>query len=185
MVHVAGHDLGAEGDRGDDRRLGAGVEALDVGRRVTLGVAEALGLGQGVAVLGALLGHRVRMKFVVPLTMPRTRRMRSPTRDSRSGRMKGMPPATAASNSRSLPAASAAANSSAPTLASSSLLPVTTGLPGQGGEDQLAGRLDAADHLDHDVDAGVGDDVGGVGGEDAVGQLDAPLLARRCAPRRG
>ena len=55
--------------------------------------------------------------------------MRSPASDSRSGRMKGMPPATAASNSRSTPASSAAANSSAPTLASSSLFPVTTGLP--------------------------------------------------------
>ena len=40
-----------------------------------------------------------------------------------------MPPATAASNSRSTWAASAAANSSVPTLASSSLLAVTTGLP--------------------------------------------------------
>ena len=40
-----------------------------------------------------------------------------------------MPPATAASNSRSTPASSAAANSSVPTLASSSLLAVTTGLP--------------------------------------------------------
>jgi hypothetical protein len=69
------------------------------------------------------------MKLVVPLTMPITRRMGSPRSDSRSGRMMGMPPATAASNSRSTPAASAAANSSAPTLASSSLLAVTTGLP--------------------------------------------------------
>ncbi len=40
-----------------------------------------------------------------------------------------MPPATAASKSRSCPASSAAAKSSVPTLASSSLLAVTTGLP--------------------------------------------------------
>ena len=92
---------------------------------------------------------------MVPLTMPSTRWIRSPTRDSRSGRMSGMPPATAASKSRSTPAASAAANSSAPRLARSSLLPVTTGLPArQGGEDQRAGRLDAADHLDDHVDDG-------------------------------
>ena len=134
---------------------------------------------------------------MVPLTMPSTRSMRSPTSDSRSGRMSGMPPATAASNSRSTPAASAAANSSAPTLASSSLLPVTTGLPAaRAARIERAGRLDAADHLDDDVDARVGDDVGGVGGEHAVGQLDAALLAgaahgdarpprgaRRCGPR--
>ena len=42
--------------------------------------------------------------MVVPLTMPITRWMRSPTSDSRSGRMSGMPPATAASKSRSTPA---------------------------------------------------------------------------------
>src|SRR6266511_3953975 len=51
---------------------------------------------------------RVRMKLVVPFTMPITRRMRSPASDSRRGRMRGMPPATEAS---------------------SSLLAVTTGLP--------------------------------------------------------
>ena len=45
VVDVAGDDLGTERDRGDDRRLGAGVEALDVGRRVAFGVAELLGLG--------------------------------------------------------------------------------------------------------------------------------------------
>src|SRR5438270_301307 len=58
-----------------------------------------------------------------------TRLICSPASDSRNGRMSGMAPATAASNSRSRPAAAAASNSSAPTLASSSLLAVTTGLP--------------------------------------------------------
>ncbi len=69
------------------------------------------------------------MKLVVPLMMPMMRRIGSPRRLSRKARTMGMPPATAASNSRSTPASSATANSSAPTLASSSLLPVTTGLP--------------------------------------------------------
>ena len=36
--------------RGDDRRLGAGVVALDVGGGVALGVAEALRLGEGLGV---------------------------------------------------------------------------------------------------------------------------------------
>ena len=67
--------------------------------------------------------------MVVPLTMPISRWMRSPASDSRSGRMSGMPPPTDASNSRSRPADAAAWNSSEPTLASSSLLAVITGLP--------------------------------------------------------
>src|SRR5260370_655804 len=51
---------------------------------------------------------RVRMKFVVPLTMPRMSCTQSPARDSRKGRIRGMPPAAAASNSRTTPAVSAA-----------------------------------------------------------------------------
>ena len=69
------------------------------------------------------------MKLVVPLMMPITRLTGSPRRLSRSARITGMPPATAASNKRSTPAESAAAKSSVPTLARSSLLAVTTGLP--------------------------------------------------------
>jgi len=38
-----------------------------------------------------------RMKFVVPLTIPVTRVIRSPCSDSRSGRSRGIAPATAAS----------------------------------------------------------------------------------------
>jgi hypothetical protein len=65
----------------------------------------------------------------VPLTIPVRRRIFSPASDSRSGRISGMPPATDASKSRSTPARSAASKSSVPTLASNSLLAVTTGLP--------------------------------------------------------
>src|SRR3954470_24089033 len=61
--------------------------------------------------------------------MPMTRLMRSPASDSRRARISGMPPPTAASNSRSTPAAAAVWKTSAPTLARSSLLAVTTGLP--------------------------------------------------------
>ena len=124
---------------------------------------------------------------MVPLTMPITRSMRSPASDSRSGRMIGMPPATAASNSRSTPARSAAANSSAPWLASSSLLAGDDRLAGlEGGvEDQLAGRLDAADELDDHVDVGVVDDAGGVVGEHALGEGDGPLLGQAAHGDRG
>ena len=47
-VHVAGDDARAERDRRDDRGLGRGVEALDVGGGVALGVAELLRLGERV-----------------------------------------------------------------------------------------------------------------------------------------
>ena len=62
--------------------------------------------------------------------------------------------------------------------------------------DQLTGGLDAAEHLDHQVDRGVGDDAAGLGGEDVGGEVDATLLgqaadgdarsprdAGRCGPR--
>ena len=57
MVDVAGLHPGAEGQRGDDGRLGSGVEALYVGGWVALGVAQALGLCQSVGVAGPLVGH--------------------------------------------------------------------------------------------------------------------------------
>ena len=43
--HVTGDDARAERDRRDDRGLRRGVEAVDVGGRVGLGVAELLRLG--------------------------------------------------------------------------------------------------------------------------------------------
>ncbi len=66
---------------------------------------------------------------MVPLTIPMTWSIGSPSSDSRRGRTSGMPPPTAASNSTSTPDASAVANTSPPWLASSSLLAVMTGLP--------------------------------------------------------
>ncbi len=56
-VHVARYDLGPERHVGQDGGLGRGVEALDIGGGVPLGVAQALGLGQGVVVAGARGGH--------------------------------------------------------------------------------------------------------------------------------
>ena len=101
--------------------------------------------------------------MVVPLTMPITRRMRSPASDSRSGRMSGMPPATDASNSRSTPAPSAVSNSSRADVGEQLLVGGDDGLARlQRVEDQRACRLDAADDLDDDVDVGIADDRGGV-----------------------
>ena len=123
---------------------------------------------------------------MVPLTMPITRVMRSPTSDSRSGRMIGMPPATAASKRRSTPAASAAWNSSAPALGQELLVAGDDRLAGlERAEDQLAGRLDAADELDDDVDVGIVDDRPRVGGEDAraAGRWRAAWCRSRTATR--
>ena len=50
--HVA-----AEGQRGQDGRLGRGVVTLHVGRRVALGHPELLGLAQDVGVADALILH--------------------------------------------------------------------------------------------------------------------------------
>ena len=91
---------------------------------------------------------------MVPLTMPITRVMRSPTSDSRSGRMIGMPPATAASNSRSTPAALGRLEQLGAVVGEQLLVAGDHRLAGlERGEDEVAGRLDAADDLDDDVDA--------------------------------
>ena len=60
---------------------------------------------------------------------------------------------------------------------------VTTGLPVlERREDQLAGGLDAADHLDDDVDRRVLDDLGSVAGEQALRDRNGSL-AREVAHR--
>ena len=55
--HVVGPDRRAERDRGDDRGLGRGVEPLDVGGGIGLGVPEPLRLGERVVERRAVLGH--------------------------------------------------------------------------------------------------------------------------------
>ena len=89
-----------------------------------------------------------------------------------------MPPATAASNSRSTPASSLTANSSVPTLAEQLLVGRDDRLavPQRSG-DQLASRLDAADHLDDQIDGRVGNDRVSVAGQHTVGEVDIALAA--------
>ena len=63
------------------------------------------------------------------------------------------------------------------------MLAVTTLAPfSSADEDQRAGRLDAADHLDHQVDVVAGHQARGVGGEQPLGDVD---LARRVDPAYG
>ena len=129
---------------------------------------------------------RVRMKFVVPLTMPMMRSMRSPASDSRSGRMNGMPPATAASNSRSTPGLLGRGEQIGADVGQQLLVAGDDRLARlERGEDELAGRLDAADDLDHHVDVGVDDHARGVEREDArrAARPGAPWPG--CAPPPG
>ena len=71
----------------------------------------------------------LRMKLVVPLTIPKTLEISVTPKLSWIARMIGTTPATAASKRSCTPASRAAANSSSPCWASSCLLAVTTGCP--------------------------------------------------------
>ena len=71
----------------------------------------------------------VRMKFVVPLIIPMISVILLPARHCFSGRIMGIPPATAASNSKSQWYSPASSSSSCPCIAIRSLLAVTTCLP--------------------------------------------------------
>ena len=154
VVHVAGDDLGAEGDGGDDRGLGPGVEALDVGRRVALGEAERLRLGERDAVVGALLGHLGEDEVggaVDDAHHPADRLAaqalaeRADERDAAGDG--GLEQQVDAGRRRPRRTARCRRWRAAPCS------PVTTGLPlRERGGDQLAGRLDAADDLDDEVD---------------------------------
>ena len=57
LVHIIGGHAGAKADGGEDCRLAGGVEAVDVGGRVGLGIALSLCVGEHVGVIGALGVH--------------------------------------------------------------------------------------------------------------------------------
>ena len=57
MVDVARDDAGTERDHRNEGDLRPGVVALDVGGGVALGVAELLGLGEGIGIARPGLGH--------------------------------------------------------------------------------------------------------------------------------
>ena len=94
----------------------------------------------------------------MPLTMPITRRMRSPASDSRSGRMSGMPPADRRLEQDVDARALGGLEQLAPVRGEQLLVGGDDRLAAhQRLDDQRAGRLDAADDLDDDVDVGIAD----------------------------
>ena len=182
-IDVGGRDAGVEGQAGQDRGLGGGVEALHVGRRVRLGVAQLLGLLQRLGEAGAGGVHLVEdevggavddAEHAGDLVAGQRLAQRPQDRDrTGDGRL---------------------------------VVEVALGLRGrfeerrsvlgeerlvggdharavlERGEDQRPGGLEAADHLDHQVDVVAGDEPGGVRGEQSPGDLD---LAGRVQPSYG
>ena len=59
-MNVVDGEIGVEGQGSNNRGLRCGVMALDIGGGVSFGVAQALGLGQGVGELGAGGVHLVQ-----------------------------------------------------------------------------------------------------------------------------
>ena len=177
MVHVGGGDGGAERDAGDDRGLGPGVVALHVGGRVGLGVAQRLSLGEGVGVRGARLGHpgedvvggAVDDAHHAGDALPHQRLAeRTDDRDA---------PGHRRLEEQVDPGALGGLEELGPVLGEQLLVAGDHGLAGlEGGEDQLAGRFHPADELDHEVDVGVVDDAGRVGGEEVGREGDRARL---------
>jgi hypothetical protein len=166
VVHVPGHHRGAEGDAGDDRHLGARVVALDVGGGIGLGVAEGLRLRQRVLVGCARLGHAgedVVGRAVDDAHHPRDAlaherlAQRADDRDAPGhGRLEQQVDAGVLRSFEQL----------GPGRGEELLVAGDHRLAGlDGGEDEVARRVDAADHLDDHVDLGVGHHGVGVGGE--------------------
>ena len=156
----------AERDAGDDGRLGAGVVALDVGGGVGLGEAERLGLGQRVGVGRARLGHpredvvggAVDDAHHAGDALPHQRLAQRPDDRDAAGdrRLEEQVDAGALGRLEQLGAV----------LGEQLLVAGDDRLARlEGGEDQVAGGLDAADELDDEVDVGVVDDRAGVVGE--------------------
>ena len=163
---------------GDDGGLGAGVVALHVGGGIGLGVAERLGLGQRVGVGRARLRH-LREDVVGGAVddahhagdaLPHQRlAQRSDDGDAAGHRR---------FEEQVDPVALGGLEELGAVWASSSLLPVTTGLPALRALRMRSRGLDPADELHHQVDAGVVDDRAGVRVRRSAGRVIGRGLVR-------
>ncbi|CAB4723534.1 unannotated protein [freshwater metagenome] len=172
-VDVGGGDPGVEGERGQDRGLRRGIEALDVGGRVGLRVAELLGLLERLAEAGAGAVHLVEDEVggavddaehprhaIAGQRLAQRAQDRDRPRDSRLVVEVAPGPLGSLVERRAV-------------LGEQRLVGRhDAGSVGQRGEDEGAGRLDAADHLDHQVDVVACHQALGVGGEQALGHVD-------------
>jgi len=177
-VDVLAGDPSVEGEAGEDRRLGRRVEALDIGRRVGLGITERLGLAHRV---GEALPGRVHLvEHVVG------RAVDDPHDLAHGVAGEGFaqrPQQRYAARHRRLEVEVDAMLGGGgiqgrAVLGEESLVGRDDrGTVRHGAQDEGAGGLDAADDLDDDV--GAGDEIGGVGGEEGRVQC-APAGGRRC-----
>ncbi len=171
-VDVVEAHAGVEGDAGEDGGLGGGVEALDVGGRVGLGVPEGGGLVEGLLIPGTRRIHFVEDEVrravddahhPVDLVAGEGLAQRADQRDGAGdgglvvevlvvllgGRVQG---GTVLGEQRLVGGDDG-------------------GAVLEGGGDEGPGGLDPADHLDHHVDVTAFDEGGGVGGDQ--GRVDA------------
>ncbi len=158
-VHIAGDDTSAEGDGRDDRRLGRGVVALDVGGRIPLRVAELLCLGEGVVERRALFRHAGEDVVGRPVHDPG----HAPDAIAGQGLAQRSNQRYAAGDGRLEEEVDARPLGRLEELLAGVgeelLVGRHDGLAGlERLGDERACRLDPADHLDDDVDVGVGDD---------------------------
>ncbi len=170
-------DARAKGDRRDDRRLGRGVEPVDVGRGVALGVTELLRLGDRGRERQPLLRHAgehvvggaVDDSGHAPDALSGQRLAQRPDqRDT--ARDRSFEQQVDARRGRNLEELFADVREQLLVRGHHRL----AGL--ERGEDQRTRGFDAADHLDDHVDVGRGDDTARVVGEHTGRELDVTLL---------
>ena len=176
-VHVAGDDARAERDRRDDRGLGRGVEALDVGGGVGLGEPERLRLRQRVGERRAGVGHVG--EDVVGGAVDDAHHPADAVAGERLAQRADERDATADRRlEEDVDARALGGLEQLPPVGGDELL--------VGGDhrlaahqrldDEAAGGLDAADDLHHDVDVGVVDHRSGVVGEAPARQRQVAVL---------
>ena len=183
-MDVGGGDPGVEGQRGQDRGLGGGVEALDVGGRVGLGVPELLGLLERLGEAGAGGVHLVEDEVggavddaEHPGDLVAGERLAQRAQDRDRAGDGGLVVEVAAGLLGGLEEGRAV-------LGEQRLVGGDhRGAVLERGQDQRAGRLDAADHLDDQVDVVAGDQARSRRWS-AARRAPRPRAARRGGVRR-
>src|SRR6185295_13523598 len=165
-------------DRRHDRRLGAGIEALDVGRRVAFGESQRLGFGEGDAVVGAFLGHLGEDEVGGAIDDPHDSRDGLAAQALAQGSDDGDATGYGGFEQQIHAGVVADAEQFGADVGQQLLVGGDHGLARlQRRGDQLARRLDPADYLDDQVDRGIGYDRVSVAGEHAFGQIDIAFAA--------